>query len=498
MGNNSGYFVSGDGYKADVVDKSNDAIRTSVIQGTDGVPPAYSKLTSSGQKFNIQKGALNKLRIRPQITNEQCESSRVVQSTVTSTNIVGQIFKASQDNINGIDLVLRSAEAEVFDDFESYVDSAALQAAWIATDPTELAELETTIVYEGSKSISIPAGAGVGDEWARTFTSTDFTGYVGTFHMLSTHSFTAAKIRVIVEDSAGNTNSAYAVQSAIGVWELIELNINALTADGATPADISDIVRLGFRLDDRRNNAIFYIDEMVSIPPAGSLSLKLWDMGDTLPESGVTSIDDGTQYEKLGDLGITGTQVAEIDLVLSGGFKNYHISEFVAGVALEIPTNEILNAGNYYAITLNYIDTDVDVYGTNPAFNYDYYVNGYAFTAVDEATAISQVGQYNDLMFIIYSTQDVYVELAGSAMNDVPNGNSLTTIYIEDTNMLRTTVLASNLSPFQVYEANIVNRPAYMVKGSKIEQEYNDDLSDEVSKITFAFKYYYIPPIING
>jgi len=96
------------------------------INNDFGVPTGYSKQTANGDTWLLQKGQLNKLRLRPQIMNEHAESSRNIQGTVTSTNIVGQIFKASQDNINGINLTLESAAGADFDDFESYADDAAV------------------------------------------------------------------------------------------------------------------------------------------------------------------------------------------------------------------------------------------------------------------------------------------------------------------------------------------------------------------------------------
>jgi hypothetical protein len=463
-----------------------------------GVPNTFTKQTANGDKFLIQKGGLNKLRIRPQILNEHAESSREIQAMVNSTTIAGQIFKASHDNINGLNLAMRSAEAQPFDDFESYADSAALQVVWIETDVADKAELETTIVYEGTKAMMLPGDATVGDEWYQAFASADFTGYTGTFHMQATHAYSSIKLRVYVYDSLGNTSSAPIIHTAVYEWQFFEFDVAALTADGGTPADVSDITRIGFRLEDRRNNSEFYIDEMISVPAPGSVNVKLWDMGATLPTGGVTSIDDGTQYTKLGDLGISGTQVAEVEVQLLGGFRVYHIDEFVAGVALEIPTNELLNTDNYYAVTVNYIDTDVDMYGPDTSFNTDYYTNGYAFTAPDEATAITKIGTYSDLMFTVYSTQDVYVNNYGQVANAEPNGISTMDVYIEDSDMKRTDTIITGVQPTKIVAPDLKSRPMFMEKGSKLECEYNDDLTDSITKISIGFRYYFQPESVHG
>jgi hypothetical protein len=44
----------------------------------------------------------------------------------------------------------------------------------------------------------------------------------------------------------------------------------------------------------------------------------------------------------------------------------------------------------------------------------------------------------------------------------------------------------------------MLERPFYMSKGSKFEQEYNDDFSDDVSKINLIIQYFFIPQIVNN
>jgi len=90
------------------INSENYPVYTSVLPG---VPITYSKQSANSDSFLINKGNLNKLRLRPRILNEQVESSKTLQATVTATNIVGQIFKASQDNINGIHIAGESAES---------------------------------------------------------------------------------------------------------------------------------------------------------------------------------------------------------------------------------------------------------------------------------------------------------------------------------------------------------------------------------------------------
>jgi hypothetical protein len=459
----------------------------------------YSKMTSSGEKFAIQKGQLNKLRQRPQVLNEHAESSREIQGVVVSGNIVGQIFKASHDNINGINLAMESAAGDLFDDFEEYADTSALQVEWIASNSAKKAELEQTIFHAGSKSMSLPASGNIDDGWKRDFTpAVDFTGFTGQFWMLATHDFDTVKLRVFVEDSSNNTSSTEIVTADIGLWFKYVVDVAALTPDDVTPADITDIIAIGFRVEKKWPASIFYIDDMVSVPKPGSVNIKLFDMGSTMP--GSVALDDSsvTQYEKLGDLGISGLQVSEVTVSLLGGFRTYHIDEFIAGVALEIPNNELLIVGNYYAITINYIDTDVSVYGPETSFEIDYYANGYAFTADDESDPITAIGPYSDCMFTIFSTQDVFVVNYGQRADEEPNGGATTNVYLEDCNMTRTALFVSGIQAVQFMDLDLSLRPAFMEKGAKIEQEYNDDFLDSVSTINAGFRYFFVPQVTNG
>jgi hypothetical protein len=370
-----------------------------------------------------------------------------------------------------------------------------LQAAWILTGTNE-AVLETTIVKSG-KSMKLSL-ATLNDEWVKTVgDSIDYTNFTFGLDFYQDRVFAQAKVSFFVEDGAGLTASIPLTVTNINVWEHFEININTLIDDGAA-TDLTDIDKIGFKVTDSAVTYSSYVDDVVATPPPGSVEIKLFDMGDTHPIGGTTALDDGTQYEKLGDLGISGAQVSEISVSLLGGFRTYNISDFIAGVALEIPDNELLVPGNYYAITINWVDTDLSVYGPDSSFEINYYENGWAFTTPSEANTMSIVGEFNDLMFAIYSTQDVYVIEFGQVADASPNGGSTVTIYTEDSGMVRQNVLVSGVKGNQVTVIDLRTRPAFMEKGSKLEQEYNDDFTDDVSGIVIGLRYLFIPPIVNG
>ena len=458
------------------------------------VPTDYTLQTSSVLEKNIQKGQLNKIRVRPAILNEQAESSREIQGVVDASTIVGQIFKASQDNINGILLTLESAEGEALDNFESYADSAALQVVWVKGGTNE-ALLEETIVEGGTKSMELP-GTTLNDDWVDTISSKDYTDYTFEFDFQQTN-LNAQLIFEFTLSDGTDTLSFQLVVDAINDWQHFEVDINAMTDDATT--NKAAITKIGFRVIDTHPLGVGYVDNLITTPPPGSIGLKLWDMGDTIPETAVTSIDDGVQYDELGDRGVNGgAVVSEVILPLEGGKRLYSIKNFVAGTALEIPSNTLLTPDNYYAITLNYIDTDISVYGPDSSFSIQFYNNGYAFTAPDEATAITAIGEFNDCMFGIFSTQDVFVNTLLKFYDSAPGTLARESVFIEDKNMVITGIVLNDIQAQIFQEFEFKDRVFPMPKGSKFEIYYNDDFTDSVSISTLLIGYMYKPPIING
>lgn len=461
-----------------------------------GVPFDYSKATTMQKPFNISKGALNKMRLRPQVINEHVDSSREIQAVISDGNIVGQIFKASADNINSGYLTLSSAAASTVEDFESYANDAELQAVWVATGI--LAVLSTTVVNTGLQSMQLGSAAIPGDEWIFTMPPADLTDFIGTIEFLQNAIYDNFKVSVSISDGI-NTKRFLLVVGSANNWHTIEVDINAMTEDDINnPVDDTAITSIGFRIEDKAIGALAFIDHILQTSPPGSIDLKLWNMGASLPVDGVTSIDDGIQYVKLGDL-TNQAPAAFFNILLGGGMRLIHLHDFAAGVAEEIPGNELLKIGNYYAITLHYVDTDTNVWGADTSFSTNYYQNGYAFTAPDEATPISKIGKFNDLMFAIFSTQDVYVYFMEAQADAEPNGRAEFHAAIEDNNMTLTDIIHTHgVTVPQSNSIDLTYRPANLPKGGKFELDYLDDFTDDVSEISVSMSYVYKPPTVNG
>jgi len=469
-----------------------------IFHNSKGVPISYTKQTANAENYLINKGSLNKLRLRPRILNEHVESSKTLQATVTSTNIVGQIFKASLNNINGIHLAGESAESSVFDDFESYADSAALQAVWV--EVTNTAELETTIVTESTKSMKLPMDT-LADEWVRTIASTNYTGYTGHIHVYQEKEYNKCKLRFFVGDG---TNTASLPLLAINkeIWYNLPINMDALSDDQAGVTDLTAITKIGFRVEDKEGGKNVYIDHMVAIAPPGSFNVKLFDMGTTLPISGTSELFDATQYTTLGDIGISGVQVSEVEVSLLGGLRVYAIKDFVAGAAIGVTGNVLLIPNHYYAITINYIDTEFSLYGLdNCGAGVTCYNNGFAFTSADELedTAIIEVGTYNNLNFAIFSVQDVYLINARGTANEAPGDDSSFSWYTKTINYKRHNNLVSSARGRELLQfTDLKEMPPFLEKGGMLKAEYNDDYTDDVTELEMGMRYLYIPPTVNG
>ncbi|MCK4794038.1 MAG: hypothetical protein KAV87_60485, partial [Desulfobacteraceae bacterium] len=246
----------------------------------------------------LKKGQLNKITLQPRIINEHVESSREVQSIVAAGNIVGQVFKNSQDNANGLLLTLESNKAEQqLDTFESYANSVALQAVWVKTGGLE-ATLETTIAQSGTQSMKLPLTT-AGDAWEMTFAAVDYTGYIGKFGLY--HTNFVGVLKVYLEDSAGNKKYFLSPAAVTNEWDNREIAEGSMTEDlgNALDTDPTDIIKIGFEVESKKNGAYVYVDNLTAVQSGGKLGLKLW-RANGIPVDGVTSIDDATQYTKIG------------------------------------------------------------------------------------------------------------------------------------------------------------------------------------------------------
>ncbi len=477
------------------VDDSGDYHLNVAVTESNEVPLNYTKMTASGIHKTVQKGQANEYIVRPQILNEHSELHSDTVGEVNATTIVGQVFKASQDNINSFMIPLESAEATVFDTFETYENSTALQTAWV--EDTNAATLETTIVSSdrsSTKSMKLPCDT-EGDTWTKTIEAADFTGYNGVFDFYQDKEFDKLKLSVVLGDGV-NTISLQLVVPDKNEWTHFDIPISALSEDGGGTTDITAITKVSFRVDDKEGGKFAYVDNYYATPPPGEVELKLWDFGATLPTE-TTTLDDATQYTELGDRA-NATVASSVIVSLVGGKRQYHIHDFVAGVAKEDSANTLLTGNNYYGITLHYVDTEVNVYG-NGSTNY---TNGFAFSTPDTSTGITDLEK--DLGFAVFSTQPVYVtrimwNLHNSAHTSAaPGHDAAVMIVIAGISSEVTDVIMTHIFPPSAMDRDLALKPYPMVDGGKIKVYYEDDYSDNVGDLIVNAQYYYIPNTPNG
>ena len=494
----------------------------------NGIPTTYNKMTQNSETFNILPGNLNKLRIRPQIQNEYAESSREAMDNVDSSTVVGQMFRASQTNINGISLTLQSGAAFASMDAITadtgsseqkagtmeYSSDAEMQEEWIKSGAVEAVRSAFTddalVTQDGNFAVKVPMNV-AGVEWRVTLTSTDLSGVTLSLKYATTKEWNKAKAYFFIGDGT-NTKSYPLTTATKNIWQTFKFAETAMAVTGdddtVTTPTMSAITKMGIRITDSDAGEFAYADSITYQAEPGSLDMELWDMGAALPASdGTVDYTTGTQYEEIGDRGIGGVVVSTLRFSLIGGKRKYHIDEFIAGTAPEKPDNTLLTVGNYYALVLKYVDTDVIVYGPDTTIANNYYTSGYGWKAetandlIDIIPGANGAGAYSDLMFQIFSTQDVYIINAHLLVDAAPGGDADVAIFSEGANMEIDDIVASvQKGGFGRTELiyDISCCPSFLENGGKFEAYYNDDPTDDVTSASFSMQYKFIPPTVYG
>ena len=292
-------------------------------------------------------GSSNFYRLYPLAVKEGFfDESEVIYSLSAPQNEIIQVFRAQDDNIGMIGLVLNSEGLhQVIDDFESYVDEASLDAAWVQSDPINTpANLETNTVAEGTQSMSIKVTRwrSYGDRVTYTFaTPQDWSGYDELhFHWRSTR---ANMLRLVIEDVAGS-GLYINLPDTDGEWQQQIIPFNQMRVLGANFPDMSQISKIYFEVINDSRTRTFYVDSLeVRALSGSSVDFQIIDLGDTLPTSVAppfvaVPFDDGTQFK---------TIVADNHLPLERRI------DYIDGLAIGLfDLSNRLKKGRYYGIRL--------------------------------------------------------------------------------------------------------------------------------------------------
>lgn len=461
------------------------------------IPKEYDKISCIGKRISLNQGR-NEARIRSVEVGEHVESSRLAQATVTSSNIVGQVTKLNTaDNIGQLDLTAEMDATEtVLDNFQLYDDSAALRVEWVKTGLN--ADLEEAIVSpndSSTKSARFPLKI-LANEWVNTISSLDLENQQIQFDYIQTVSGLLGKFEFFIGDGT-NTKSIEVSPAFAAVWDTLSVLESDMKDDEATTPDVTAITKIGFRVSDSSNNQFFYIDNLVYSQGTGSVILKLFDMGDTKPVSASTTIDSGTQYTTLGDLGIKGSTSSTVTLSLKPGKNIYKVEDFCAGAAREHPDNNLLTQGNYYIFTINYVDVDVIVWGPDEVnFNeIDYYEDGFAFSAANEAATITALGEAKHISFIYTTAVTSYITALGVKFYDENGAETVSDIASEVKAYLESREMEISAHPLisgngmGTFSVDISSSPELMEPGSKIECYYNSAPGDSAKSLLILSEY---------
>ena len=382
-----------------------------------------------------------------------------------------------------------------------YATDGALQAVWVKTGTDEAVRDSVVKAIGSDMSMKLDASKANG-EWAAATTnmpvndaSIDMTNAIISFKFRQNSSFSNLKANMFIKDSGANKSVVSLVVDDNNIDSFVTFSIPISLFTSGTPADITDVVTIGFEVDDQTPTGLFYVDSLTFIISAGTIRMKLWDFGSTAPVAGTSKLSDATQYQTLGDLGFEGASLAsQVDVNLLPGKRLYHVHDFVAGPALEKGDDNIpVIVDNYYAITFHHVDEDVIFYGNNDGKLAD--SGGYSFTAEDEATAIVATGEDENLQFYIFCTKAVY--LAGYHLHMLDSDgeptttgqNSEWTTIIEDSN--EKPVIIDEHHHHAVSDYLFEGIAEKMELGGKFETKYvpgTDDITFIVQEIFYYYK----------
>ena len=475
----------------------------------EGKLSAYDSPMRISRIFEIERGNLNKFKLYPKTLTEYMDKNSEVQDIVESGVIVGQIIKASVDNIDTISFTAESAEARTeIDDLETgtYANDGALQAVWVKAGTNE-AVRELIIIKNPSEhgttsNMSMKLNTALSNgEWEATTlalpintTPLDMTGFAIELDHYQTHNPGQQEIMIYIEDSGAARSVFNLLADDLESWKHFNIDINAFMGT----CDITDVTKIGFDMVTLRPNSFIYIDNINYLIVTGSLDIKLFDLGATLPTGDGASFDltnDATQYT---ELGVNGNKSA-INVALSGGQRIYQVNDFIAG---RNGTTQ-LTIDNYYAITFNYVDENATIYGYSAT---DKYISGYAFNTTAENVDISQiggVGSNNDLMFYLFSNipawigptpeSGVYhlhfIDANGAQVSPGANASWVTHIENSEGRIFIITVHGGHPVTKGDYAEKIL-RPVFIPLGGLIEIEYNHDPT--ASDVTVEFELFYV------
>jgi len=440
------------------------------IKGVFSIPDTFTKMTMTSANSYVTKGDVTKVVFLPAVLNEQSEDNSVVVDTVTSTNMVGQIFKASEGTISALVLTLENSKSSFKDVLTSVnvSDYVSNTGNYTPTFDTNYSGMKLDLGYEN-------------EEWTKTLTATNMKNTSLNISLLVTEKYNKAHLDCFVEDSLGNKAYVVIRQTYTDILETFRINTDSFLVDNSS-IDLKNITKIGFKVGKEYhdvNKEFAYISSVELIDKPRHLGIELYDFGTTKPTT--SSLSSATQYSSLG---LTGNK-SLINLSLDTGKRFYVIEDLMVGIS----SQNYLTPGNYYGLVLKYIDSEVKVYGSDVAGTKSY-INGYSFTCPDTATNINQLGN-SDLNFGIFSIKDVWIDKIEFRADSQPGNKASYYIYKESNGKIDDLVSVISNAPEQYKDFDLQDRPIFLAAGDKIELYYSDGVTDIVERVGLDIRYYY-------
>jgi len=454
---------------------------------SNGVDDGFDRIGETSRQKKINKGQVNSVIIRPQILSEHCGAFDFPTDKVTPTNIVGQVFKASRDNINSVSVVIETTglSESSLNNFDQYADNAALQLELVAQGSTVPSTLDTNVVSPNYASVN-SAKLDVndeGDKWVYSFAP------INVKNGLLTFDFYVEKLEdeFVFEISDGVNFAQIPINPNLKEsWQTFNVNTSAFVG-----VNLKAVTKICIICVKAEKEKAAYIDNIRYSTSSGNLICELYDFGTTIPTDAVSKISDATQYTQIGDLGITGVAVSSYNISLRGGKNLYHLENFICGAAKEIPFNQPITENNYYALVFRYVDIDATLYGSNPILQHEFYNNGFAFNCPDLTTPINSLGAFHDISFGIFASQDVFLLLGELKLDAVANSDA-SILFMSQNAEFKNTVYAINERNFgEELKETFDFRPQFLEDGTKVAMIYTDGATDNVHNATIEIRYLY-------
>jgi len=395
------------------------------------------------------------------------EVSRVTESMLHSDSVVGvleygvsppsrfvQVFRASSDNINCLNLFLSGVGTSyIKDDFE-YTDDENLRSSWVTSDATNTPiSLDNDIKYNGDKSLRIQVSGkkSNGDTITKTMVAENWGDYeYAEFAWRSTADANNTGLWEFRIGDGVNWASAMFSASSTNTWEIKRIALSSM--DNIGIVNLNAITKIQFRCIDGNSKHEEWCDYLVAFAGSGSVKVRMYDFGGDYSSISVLPppmvFDNGMDY---------------VDVNLNVDF-DYRI----------VPIRKSgLRLGNYYGIGVEEITSaKCYIHGSNVRT----YKEGVLYS-VDDTGVLTSTGR--SMFFIVSSNDSAYLLRLSCVFDQDPGSSRIVVVSVGANDNLLSKLIdveVSNRNKIE-FEFDVSNALAHVPKSGKLNFMYLDDSS---------------------